>query len=237
ISNQNFQFNSEMVPWCAYLGAVLQLVVLLESCGVQAKTSQGSQGHHKGLQVGKGATETKPDKAEREATRCPLDIEVLWTADVDGPVYSTPLIFPFGNYGNKQVIFATLLRAIELLEADGSVPWQWPVELDATVFHASPALHDIDGDGVQEVCVCATDGNIHWLRLGDGPNYLPEYHLKIPPLSLTKDTIATLRHLKMDKDTNISDNTGRHTGIEEGVPYTSELKTQGSRLRADPANG
>ncbi|CAN0443106.1 unnamed protein product, partial [Scytosiphon promiscuus] len=35
--------------------------------------------------------------------QCPLDISVLWTADVDSPVYSTPVIRPSSVDGRKQV--------------------------------------------------------------------------------------------------------------------------------------
>lgn len=34
---------------------------------------------------------------------CPLDISVLWTAEVDSPVYSTPVILPSSAGGHKQV--------------------------------------------------------------------------------------------------------------------------------------
>lgn len=41
---------------------------------------------------------------------------------------------------------------MELLEGDGSVPYQWPIEMDDhddAVFLAPPALYDVDGDGNQ----------------------------------------------------------------------------------------
>lgn len=34
---------------------------------------------------------------------CPLDISVSWTADVESPVYSTPVILPRSADGRKQV--------------------------------------------------------------------------------------------------------------------------------------
>lgn len=49
----------------------------------------------------------------------------------------------------SQIAVATLRGAIELLGGDGSVPYPWPVVLDNAILHASPALHDVDGDGVQ----------------------------------------------------------------------------------------
>ncbi|CAN0227001.1 unnamed protein product, partial [Laminaria digitata] len=80
---------------------------------------------------------------------CPLDISVLWTADVDSPVYSTPVIRPSSGDGRKQLVLASLRSAVELLYGDGSVPYPWPGEMDGSTFLASPALHDVNGDGIQ----------------------------------------------------------------------------------------
>lgn len=46
-------------------------------------------------------------------------------------------------------MLATLRSVVELLEGDGSVRYPWPIEIERSIFHASPALHDVDGDGVQ----------------------------------------------------------------------------------------
>ncbi|CBJ28983.1 conserved unknown protein [Ectocarpus siliculosus] len=117
---------------------------------------------------------------------CPLDISVLWTAEVDSPVYSTPVILPSSAGGYKQIVLATL-RNVELIDGDGSVPYPWPIEMDDhenSAFLASPALHDIDGDGVQDVCVADTMGWLRWLTPGDGGPYLPDYRQYLPPRSL-----------------------------------------------------
>ena len=47
-----------------------------------------------------------------------------------------------------QIVISTLRNAVELLEGDGSVPASWPIEMSGVAFHASPATHDVDGDGV-----------------------------------------------------------------------------------------
>ena len=41
--------------------------------------------------------------ASTDSRECPLDISVLWTAEVDSPVYSTPAILPSSGDGRKQV--------------------------------------------------------------------------------------------------------------------------------------
>lgn len=62
-----------------------------------------------------------------------------------------PHLPPTHNVRNQQIVLATL-RTVELLEGDGSVRYPWPVEMDdhdSAAFIAPPALHDVDGDGVQ----------------------------------------------------------------------------------------
>lgn len=52
----------------------------------------------------------------------------------------------------RSQIFLATLRNVELIDGDGSVPYPWPIEMDDhenSAFLASPALHDVDGDGVQ----------------------------------------------------------------------------------------
>eukprot|EP00752_Nemacystus_decipiens_P003264 g3021.t1 len=116
---------------------------------------------------------------------CPLDISVLWTAEVDSPVYSTPVILPASGDGRKQIVLATL-RNVELLEGDGSAPYPWPIEMDDhdnAAFLASPSLHDVDGDGVQDICVADTMGWVRWLTPKDGAStlpYLPDHRQYLP---------------------------------------------------------
>lgn len=49
------------------------------------------------------------DGAQQEAlarlgsSDCPLDMSVSWTADVESPAYSTPVIIPRSAEGRKQV--------------------------------------------------------------------------------------------------------------------------------------
>ena len=47
--------------------------------------------------------EALEDTVPLGSKECPLDISVLWTADVDSPVYSTPVIRPSSVDRRKQV--------------------------------------------------------------------------------------------------------------------------------------
>ncbi|CAM9580319.1 unnamed protein product [Pylaiella littoralis] len=136
---------------------------------------------------------------------CPLDISVLWTAELDSPVYSTPVILPSSAGSRKQQIVLATLRTVELLEGDGSVRYPWPVEMDdhdGAAFLAPPALHDVDGDGVQDICVADTMGLIRWLTpgAGGGGPYLPEHRQYLDRRRVSALQTAVEDHEDADPD-------------------------------------
>lgn len=49
------------------------------------------------------AAEAFEETVSLGSKQCPQDISVLWTADVDSPVYSTPVIRPSSVDGRRQV--------------------------------------------------------------------------------------------------------------------------------------
>lgn len=53
--------------------------------------------------AGAAAVDAFEETVPLGSKQCPLDISVLWTADVDSPVYSTPVIRPSSVDGRKQV--------------------------------------------------------------------------------------------------------------------------------------
>lgn len=66
-------------------------------------------------------TATAQVNSERGSTGCPLDISVLWTADVESPVYSTPVIIPSSPDNRKQVFQWDPRRTLQYLD---------PLEID-----------------------------------------------------------------------------------------------------------
>lgn len=88
----------------------------------------------------------------------------------------------------------------------------WPVSFEGSMFHSSPALHDIDKDGVQDVlvvdrCACFSpprrerrprksdsphsDGRILWLEADEEGRFAAEHELLVPRLAVRKDWCAT----------------------------------------------
>lgn len=106
----------------------------------------------------------------------------IWTAETASSLYATPLIYPLLRENGKQVrsgcrdtaasppplprrrdswralhpaqiVVPAFAHDVEVINSDGSRPMGWPVSFEGSMFHSSPALHDIDKDGVQDVLV------------------------------------------------------------------------------------
>ena len=65
---------------------------------------------------------------------CSLDFHLKWTAHVGSPVYATPLIFPSGPEGRKEIFVSTFYDYIEVLGDDGYKPWGWPMAFEESTF-------------------------------------------------------------------------------------------------------
>lgn len=80
--------------------AVLALAVLVATAAVHGSESIDA--------AAKIAAEEDTAAVRLGSRECPLDISVLWTADVFSPVYSTPVILPSYIEGRKQVLYCSV---------------------------------------------------------------------------------------------------------------------------------
>ena len=110
---------------------------------------------------------------------CKLELNIIWSAHVASPVISTPVIFPTGSEGRKEMFFATFYDNVEVLENTGHKPWGWPMTFEDSTFLSSPVLYDIDADGKNDVGVVDKNANIFFLRLGDYGQYLEDFHVQV----------------------------------------------------------
>jgi hypothetical protein len=118
---------------------------------------------------------------------CGIDAKVKWSAVVGSSVYSTPVIFPSGADGTKQIFLNTFYQYAEVLGSDGFKPWGFPLGFDGSSFQSSPILYDIDGDGTTDVALIDKNANLYWVRLGDFGQYLEDFHIQVPKLKVKKD--------------------------------------------------
>ncbi|RYY69957.1 VCBS repeat-containing protein [archaeon] len=83
---------------------------------------------------------------------CNLDFQLEWTVQTEGPIVSTPVIFPsYSQSEHKSILINTAQQYIELIEGNGKRPQGWPISFQHSQFFASPLVFDIDGDGHQDV--------------------------------------------------------------------------------------
>jgi hypothetical protein len=120
-------------------------------------------------------------------SQCGYVFEPLWSVEVGASVYSTPVVFPMHNDGAKEILLSTFSSFVEIIEHDGYKPFGWPISFENSEFHASPVLHDVNGDQNTDVCVADTDGHIFWVQLGDYSKYLRDYSIVVPKLTVQKD--------------------------------------------------
>ena len=117
---------------------------------------------------------------------CSLNFHLKWTAHVGSPVYATPLIFPSGPEGRKEIFVSTFYDYVEVLGDDGYKPWGWPMAFEESTFLGSPILFDIDADGKDDVGVVDKNGNLFFIRLGEYGQYLEDFHTQVPRLRVKK---------------------------------------------------
>lgn len=116
---------------------------------------------------------------------CNVDFKLKWSTNVGSSVYSSPVIFPSGPDGKKQIFLNTYHKFVEIIGYDGFKPWGWPLSFEGATFHGSPVLYDVDGDGTMDVGMVDTNANLFWIRMGAFGQYLEDYHTQIPKLKVT----------------------------------------------------
>lgn len=141
---------------------------------------------------------------------CSLVFKQRWSTTVGSSVYGTPVIFPSGVEGRRQIFLNTFYEFIETIGQDGYKPLGWPLTLEGSSFQGSPMLFDIDGDGVNDLGAADKDGNLFWVRIGSYGQYLDDYHVKIPKLKVQKDWYKNINPQYIDSFVMLSmfDNKG-----------------------------
>lgn len=97
---------------------------------------------------------------------CEHDFSVAWSAQLGAPAYATPVVSRLPHEPSVRVTAATFSRHVEALRgSDGHELLGWPHEAaDGSQFHAPPLLHDLDGDGVDELVLLSYDGEVRFVH-------------------------------------------------------------------------
>ena len=62
--------------------------------------------------------------------QCSISFKQRWSTNVGSSVYSTPVIFPSGQEGKKQIFLNTFYEFVEIIGQDGYKPWGWPLAFE-----------------------------------------------------------------------------------------------------------
>jgi hypothetical protein len=147
------------------------------------------------------------------STQCPLQfslgISKRWHKLENTPAFAirqAPIVqtvFPAAGPG-KQVLYTTQYEHLDLLSPapatsagtsamrealiqNPEYPWLW----ESSAFHASPIIHDVNGDGIPDVILADYDGGIYIRGLAngvDGKRY--SHHGQAPRLYVRRDWIV-----------------------------------------------
>jgi hypothetical protein len=148
---------------------------------------------------------------------CAVDVRLRWTVSCGSSVYSSPIIYPTGTKGRKQIFVNTFYQYIEVLSPDGYKPWGWPLTFEGASFQGSPIVHDIDEDGVNDIGSVDKDGNLYWIRLGEFGQYLEDFHVRIPKLKIQKGWYEKIDPDYIDQQVMLTMFDHEHRGHNGGV--------------------
>ncbi len=198
-----FKMELSLLVWCASLIALSNLYLLVLSSPITNPhgelgdiekvipdyfdSKKGNRAYHNSTPAYLiEAKEFSLSHMDKEAS-CSFDFHLKWTVHVSSPVYATPLIFPSGPEGRKEIFISTFYDFVEVLGDDGYKPWGWPMAFEDSTFLGSPILFDIDADGKDDVGVVDKNGNLFFIRLGEYGQYLEDFHTHVPRLRVKKD--------------------------------------------------
>lgn len=101
----------------------------------------------------------------KEKSECEVDVDLLWTKEMGASVYSSPVIADLFSDGTADIVTATFVRYLDVLEgAHGDHLPGWPFPLDYAHFHSSPLLWDADADGVSDLLFISFNGEVIVLK-------------------------------------------------------------------------
>ena len=103
---------------------------------------------------------------------CNVGFQLAWSTAVGSAVFASPVIFPSGLDGQRQIFLSTFFQTVEALGHDGYKLPGWPLQFEDSTFQGSPLLYDVDGDGKNDVGMVDKNGNLFWVRMGEFVQYL-----------------------------------------------------------------
>ena len=110
---------------------------------------------------------------------CSVGFSLAWSTTVGSAVFASPVIFPTGSEGPRQIFLSTFFQTVEALGHDGYKMPGWPLNFEDSTFQGSPMLYDVDGDGKNDVGMVDKNGNLFWVRMGEFGQYLEDYHIQV----------------------------------------------------------
>ncbi|CAI5525941.1 unnamed protein product [Closterium sp. Naga37s-1] len=150
-------------------------------------------------------------------SRCPVNLELRWQAEVSSSIYSTPLVADINRDGKMEVVVPSFVHYLEVLDGyDGDRLHGWPAFYRSST-HTSPLLYDIDKDGVREIILADYNGEI--LSFTPGGEELTRYKMSVPRLRIRKEW-----YVGLDPDHVDHAHPDIHAPIDDAKNASSQLQ-------------
>ncbi|GJP35206.1 hypothetical protein CLOM_g19716 [Closterium sp. NIES-68] len=118
-------------------------------------------------------------------SRCPVNLELRWQAEVSSSIYSTPVVADINRDGKMEVVVPSFVHYLEVLDGyDGDRLHGWPAFYRSST-HTSPLLYDINKDGVREIILADYNGEI--ISFTPAGQELTRYKMSVPRLRIRKE--------------------------------------------------
>jgi hypothetical protein len=164
----------------------LSAPVVSDSDFLAARSSSGTNLRERTAKEVEEFVFAKDHSGWKEKSECEVDVDLLWTKEMGASVYSSPVISDLFSDGQKDIVTATFVRYLDVLEgAHGDHLPGWPFPLDYSHFHASPLLWDADSDGVSDLLFVSFNGEVIVLQ-EDGTPMHGHTH-RLPELRVRRD--------------------------------------------------
>ncbi len=93
----------------------------------------------------------------------------LWTVPAGGTLRNGPVIADLAMNNQRKVITVTQTGSLVVLNADGSAYPNFPVSIGGACL-GTPAIADLNGDGIHEIIVATLNGVLHAINSATGQN-------------------------------------------------------------------
>ncbi|KAJ5075677.1 protein defective in exine formation 1 [Anaeramoeba ignava] len=120
-----------------------------------------------------------------EQCQTKIGLDLSWKTEIEGGIYSTPLLVDLDGDGQKEIIVQSIFQFVAVLNSqDGKELPGWPLIFPDMIFHTRPVYFNNPITKEKNLIFTSFDGDI--IVSDKNGNVLSDFTLKVPPLLVHK---------------------------------------------------